>query len=62
MSAIHPGDIWKLAIDNQVRRMKVVAAAGTPGWWRCVDLETDISFLAREAWFVERERAGEQLQ
>lgn len=62
MSAIQAGDIWKVLIDSNVRRVKVLGPSGTPGFWRCVDLETDISFLAREEWFHARERAGDESQ
>ena len=59
MPALHTGEIWKLQIDNEFRRVKVIGAAGLAGWWRCVDLATDISFLARQHWFIEQQvKAG----
>jgi hypothetical protein len=58
MSALHQGEIWRLYLDHESRRVKVIAAAGIPGWWRCVDLATDIYVLARETSFVERERTA----
>jgi hypothetical protein len=55
MSVFHPGEIWKLCTDHELRRVRVLAAAGIPGWWRCVDLATDVYVLARESSLVERE-------
>ena len=59
VAAIRAGEIWKVLVDNETRRVKVEAAADTPGWWQCVDLETGVPFLACEPWFVVREQAGE---
>lgn len=56
------GDIWRIRIDGEPRRVKVVAAAGVSGWWRCVDLATDIYVLASESCFVEPERAARRLR
>jgi hypothetical protein len=56
MLVLHNGEVWKIRMDNELRRVKVLAAAGIPGWWRCIDLGTDIYVLARESCFVERER------
>lgn len=59
MPALHTGEIWKLRVDNEFRRVKIVGAAGLAGWWRCVDLATDISVLARQQWFIEQQvKAG----
>ncbi|HVX10071.1 MAG TPA: hypothetical protein VHC22_02610 [Pirellulales bacterium] len=49
------GEIWRLRIDHEFRRVRIVGAAGIIGWWRCVDLATDVTFLARDYWFVERQ-------
>ncbi|HVA50826.1 MAG TPA: hypothetical protein VNH11_31070 [Pirellulales bacterium] len=56
MPALHKGDIWRIRMDDELRRVKVIAAAGAWGWWRCVDLATDVFVLARENCFVECER------
>ena len=56
------GEIWRIRIDDELRRVKVVAAAGARGWWRCVDLATDVYVLAGENCFVERERGGGRLR
>lgn len=48
------GEIWIIEIDGDLRRVKIVAAAGISGWWRCVDLGTDINVLASQSSFVER--------
>jgi hypothetical protein len=55
MPAMQAGDIWNLRVDSEYRRVRVIGAAGISGWWRCVDLATDITFLARADWFVERQ-------
>lgn len=56
MSAPSRDDIWRIRIDDEIRRVKVIGAAGITGWWRCVDLATDIFVLARASCFVECER------
>ena len=55
MAALQVGEIWTLRVDNEFRRVRVVAPAGIAGWWRCIDLETDIFFLGRGYQFVERQ-------
>lgn len=54
MSDVRAGEVWKLAFGGETRTVKVLAAAGTPGWRNCIDVETALRFLAREGWFVER--------
>ncbi|HEV3341303.1 MAG TPA: hypothetical protein VG125_13125 [Pirellulales bacterium] len=54
MATIHAGEIWTLSLADKPRDVSVVAATGSPGWWRCVDLETAIAFVASERWFVGR--------
>lgn len=50
---IHVGEIWIMSLKDESRRVRVIGEAGS-GWWRCVDLQTGIGFLASERWFVER--------
>jgi hypothetical protein len=47
------GDVWKVALGDNVRTVKVVAPTELPDWWRCVDAETGVSFLASERRFFE---------
>jgi hypothetical protein len=56
MSRITAGEIWTIHLDNEVRRVKVVGRAGKFGWWRCVDLATDIYVLAREDRLLEKQK------
>jgi hypothetical protein len=55
MAAVNAGELWTLRMDNEFRRVRVIGRAGKPGWWRCVDLATDIYVLANEISFVERQ-------
>ncbi|HEX7376148.1 MAG TPA: hypothetical protein VF278_03500 [Pirellulales bacterium] len=52
------GEIWRVRIDDGPRRVRVLAAAGLSGWWRCVDLATDVYVLVPENCLVEAERAA----
>jgi hypothetical protein len=52
MATIHVGEIWTLSLADKPCDVSVVAATGSPGWWRCIDLETGIAFVASERWFV----------
>ncbi|HET6883286.1 MAG TPA: hypothetical protein VFI31_24160 [Pirellulales bacterium] len=54
MLAIQTGETWMVSLGGERRNVRVLAASGSLGWWRCEDLETGISFLAREPWFLER--------
>jgi hypothetical protein len=56
MPAVQAGELWMLQIDSEFRRVKVLGPAGKPGWWRCVDLATDVYVLACERCFAERQR------
>ncbi|HWB10887.1 MAG TPA: hypothetical protein VG826_16785 [Pirellulales bacterium] len=58
MAAVRAGELWTLRIDSEFRRVKVIGPAGKRGWWRCVDLATDIYVLARENCFAERQGGG----
>jgi hypothetical protein len=60
MAAIRAGETWKILLGDEIRRVIVLAAADTPGWWHCVDLQTSMHIMAREEWFVEREQPDEQ--
>lgn len=62
MFAPKHGEIWRVRVDDGQKRVKVVAAAGISGWWRCVDLATDIYVLVPESGFLEPERAAGKLQ
>jgi hypothetical protein len=54
MLAIQTGETWAISLGGERRNVRVAAESGLPGWWHCEDLETGISFLAREPWFLER--------
>lgn len=56
MLRITEGEIWTIHLDNEVRRVKVIGRAGKLGWWRCVDLATDIYVLAPEDRLLERQK------
>jgi hypothetical protein len=54
-------ETWTVSFGGVYRKVRVVKAGETPGFWECIDLETGIIFTARERWFIERaddERAG----
>jgi endonuclease YncB( thermonuclease family) len=51
MKTISAGEIWTISLGDQPREVTVVASA-SPGWWRCVDLQTRIAFTASERWFL----------
>jgi hypothetical protein len=59
MAAIHAGEIWSLSLGDKRRDVTVVAATGSPAWWRCANLETGLEFMASERWFVSRVSATE---
>jgi hypothetical protein len=53
MRAIQPGEHWKVSVGGEVREVKVTGAGETPGSWKCVDVETGLTFYASYQWFVE---------
>lgn len=54
MLAIQTGETWTISLGGERRNVRVAANSGSPSWWRCVDLQTGIPFLARETWFLKR--------
>ena len=50
---IMPGDTWNLSFAGVCRHAKVMERC-QDGWWRCIDTETGLSFLANEQWFADR--------
>jgi hypothetical protein len=55
MKAIGLGEVWIVSLAGEPRDVTVIASA-SPGWWRCVDVQTGIAFAASERWFVDRVR------
>lgn len=59
MQTIEAGDMWGLSLCGELRKVEVVGEGDVPGWWRCIDMETGVHFLASEQWFIGRaEDAG----
>jgi hypothetical protein len=56
------GDVWKVALGDTVRTVKVVAPSELPEWWCCVDEETGVSFLASERWLFEPAEKKEEAE
>lgn len=54
MEQVQPGDVWVAVVGSVKREVKITGPAGAPGWWRCRDLATDVEFVARQGWLIER--------
>ena len=59
MHDIRPGERWHIRVGDEIRLVQVIASAATGGWWQCLDIETEIMFSARNAWFVSKEESAE---
>jgi hypothetical protein len=55
MSAIQPGETWRVALRYEQRSVTVLEPATLHRWWKCRDLLTGTELIVREDWFVERE-------
>lgn len=54
MLTVQAGETWRISLAGARCDVKVTAPSGSPSWWHCVDLNTGLSFLVCDAWFVER--------
>ena len=59
MAEVRPGETWRIRVVDELLVVKVTEAGETPGWWKCIELDTGAEVNLPARWFIERVNDGE---